>query len=109
MSRDVVCNVCGYSGPTWAHKCRAQRFVEALEKTADLPVSVMASSEMPAPSPHPEMPEHDDPVFPWTCPESRDYVEIPLSAIRALLATQGLAIVPAAEVTTPGERYMGNL
>jgi hypothetical protein len=36
-------------------------------------------------------------------------VELTLSHLRALLATQGLAIVPAAEVTTPGERYMGNL
>jgi hypothetical protein len=35
--------------------------------------------------------------------------QMTLDELRALLATQGLAIVPAAEVTTPGERYMGNL
>lgn len=32
------------------------------------------------------------------------HVDLPLSVLRTLLATQGLAIVPAAEVTAPAER-----
>jgi hypothetical protein len=55
------------------------------------------------PSPQPEMPVvglHESSMV-----AKRGQLSVyPLTAIRELLATQGLAIVPAAEVTTPGER-----
>ena len=67
----------------------------------------------PAPSPQPEMPEGwvwnaYRREFSCSTPAIRlrglNSVAVSLEELRALLATQGLAIVPAAEVTTPGER-----
>jgi hypothetical protein len=62
----------------------------------------------PAPSPQPEMPEG------WECVTGEDgalfFINeglkrvLTMSRIKSLLATQGLAIVPAAEVMTPAKQ-----
>ena len=102
LGGDVECPVCNGTGSSAAVRLcgpdGVAHYVNAEEYAR--------FNAKPAPSPQPEMPEGFEEF--WSMGVWR-YVRLDghglsVDDMRALLATQGLAIVPAAEVTTPGER-----